>query len=135
MQTFEKSLVTGAVGGTVLIALFASSLQGGPALSFMGAQVLLYGLVVCAGFVFLSALGAGMFWYYRGAELPFGILGMLTLGILFAGYAVTALYGLETGNGKLFLAFVRNHLVGLMVPSAIGFVVYFLCERTGELVA
>jgi hypothetical protein len=93
---FEKTLIPALVASVILMGLYEASFTGfllniGPEVT----KAMLYVMYVGAAVMLLSAVGVGLCCYYHRILLWGGMLGMLLLAILFGGYALAALHGME----------------------------------------
>jgi hypothetical protein len=134
---FEKTFIPAVALGVILMGFYEASFTGyllniGP----FTTKAILCVMCICAGLMFLSALGAGMCWTYHGILLWGGMLGMLLLASLFGVYAFVALYGMELfySAGVLdatwYRSFQENWFFPLSILSTLLLARYFIWERS-----
>ncbi|MEZ0209081.1 MAG: hypothetical protein ACAH17_02815 [Candidatus Paceibacterota bacterium] len=133
---FEKTFVPAVVLCVVLMGLYEASFTGYPLNIGPGVtKAMLAVMLVGAGLILLSAIGAGMSFRYHGALLWGGTLGMFLLSLLFGGYAFMALYSMELYesagilDASWYRSFQENWFPWLNIPAALLLARYGICER------
>ena len=122
---FEKLLIGNALLGFGFMTLLHSALLGRISLSKGTSHALLYGMVICAGMFLVSGFGMVTHRRAKGGHLS-GLAGTALLSVLFLGYALTLLNGLETNNPATFVAFNKNFFMPLGIAAGAAFAWYSL---------
>lgn len=127
---FEKMFLAALAVALVFMGLYVYSFYGELLnLSKITTQVILYGMIICSAFMIISVMAPVAYWRQAKLRAPFGILGFLEVALLFAWFAVVALYSMETMSALPIRNFAENHFMPLTIMSCISLAVYIIWER------